>query len=113
MHHGHRLPSVVLCVTRVLRDGLHDRLFGINEASLPCEPPRTLWGKEDTDEDGDGPNPLQGKGNLVRPFGGVVDQRLVDTRGLFGEKLPQFQFPGLQGIRLLTMICPMTQHKLT
>lgn len=29
---------------------------------------------------GDGPDPLNGKGDLVSPFGGVVDEASVDTR---------------------------------
>lgn len=38
-----------------------------------------LGSEEDTDEDGDGPNPLNRERNLVRPLGRVVDQSPVDT----------------------------------
>lgn len=38
-----------------------------------------LGSQDDTDEDGDGPDPLDGEGDLVSPLGLVVDESTVDT----------------------------------
>ena len=75
-----------------------NRSFGVLESAFSGQPPRPeglvldlyglffgeghlrLGGHEDTDEDGDGPDPLDGEGDLVGPFSGVADQSSVDTR---------------------------------
>lgn len=40
-----------------------------------------LWGEEEADEDGDGPDPLDAKGDSVGPFVLVVVGAFVDGRG--------------------------------
>lgn len=76
VHHGNLLLGVL--GTGVVGQS-EDRSLGLLKLALSGEPPRRFRSEEDTDEDGDGPDPLDGKGNLVCPLGVVADQSSVDT----------------------------------
>ena len=61
---------------------LSETLKGMSSLDLALttdEPPGTLWCKADTDEKRDGKGPLKSKGDTVRPFRVVVDERTEDT----------------------------------
>lgn len=53
--------------------------FGRFDVALTYEMPRRLRSEEDEDGDGDGPRPLDGKGDLVSPFGGSAAERRHDS----------------------------------
>ena len=76
VHHGNFLLGEIGGNTS---DQLVDGSFGILESSLSGQPPRRLGSEQDTDENGNGPDPLDGKGDLVGPLGSVVDQSSVNT----------------------------------
>ena len=76
VHHGNFLLGEIRGDTG---DQLVDGSFGIFESSLSGQPPRGFRSEQDTDENGDGPNPLNGEWDLVSPLGSVVDQSSVNT----------------------------------
>jgi hypothetical protein len=76
VHHGNFLLGEIGGDTS---DQFVDGSFGILESSLSGQPPRGLGSEQDTDENRNGPNPLDGKGDLVSPLGSVVDQSSVNT----------------------------------
>jgi hypothetical protein len=80
VHHGNFLLGEIGGDTS---DQLVDGSFGILESSLSGQPPRRLGSEQDTDENGNGPDPLDGKGDLVCPLGSVVDQSSVNTADQF------------------------------
>lgn len=51
------------------------------EAACADEPPGGLWAEPDRDEERDGPDPLDGEGDLISPLRVVVDEALQDGGG--------------------------------
>jgi hypothetical protein len=76
VHHGNFLLGEI---GRDTSDQLVDGSFGILESSLSGQPPRGLGSEQDTDEDWDGPDPLDGERDLVGPLGLVINQSSVNT----------------------------------
>lgn len=79
VHHGDLLLGVLLGESGVSGGQSHQGLFGILEPSLSGQPPWGFRSEDNTDTDWDGPQPLDGEGDLVGPFGLVVNQSPVDT----------------------------------
>ena len=76
-HHSHGLGGVEFAVAsaREATEGA----FGFLEAAVADEPPGGFGGEENADEERDGPHPLQGEGDAVAPFGGVVEHTSEDA----------------------------------
>lgn len=79
-HHGDSLVGVEVLLL-VAAGEADERLLGVVEALLADEPPGRLRGEEDADDEGDGPHPLKGKGNLVSPLVGTADDTSKNTAG--------------------------------
>lgn len=105
VHHGNFLLGEIGGDTS---DQLVDGSFGIFESSLSGQPPRGLGSEQDTDEDRDRPDPLDGERDLVSPLGLVVDQSSVNT----GDQPVQTRV-WRKCTHPDARICPITQHRLT
>lgn len=70
-HHGDGLGRVEIGVASAGKAA--ESAFGVLEAAVADEPPGGLGREEDADHEGDGPHPLQGKGNSVAPLVGIAE----------------------------------------
>lgn len=77
-HHVNRLVGVEVGLA-IQRSQSKKTLLGILIAALPHKPPRRFGGKQNTDKEGNGPNPLQSPGKTETPFSGTVDLGANDT----------------------------------
>ncbi len=80
-HHLNSLVGLVVGELAVVSSKAAERVLGILETVLTNEPPRGLGSEPASDEDGDGPDPLDGVRNLVSPVVSTVDSGTKDTGG--------------------------------
>ena len=81
-HHSDGFVNVEICKVRCARGcQAEERELRFFDVALAEVPPRGFWGEDDTNEDWDGPYPLNGERNAVGPFVSAFEEGVKDTSG--------------------------------
>jgi len=86
-HHGYAILDTEACLFSVLGGGqFAESILGGFDIALSYVPPWRFGSEENTDEEGNGPHPLDSKGDSVRPLVGSLQERSQNSSG---NKLPE------------------------